>query len=690
MRENIFSRIMNPSSRGKVWRTFILVLLLSAVAALFAFGPQYNAKKDRVKELTKGVITLPRMKEVPFRLGLDLLGGTRLIYEADITGIAENDRAQAVEGVRDVIERRVNSFGVSEPNVYRETTGDRYKVIVELAGIKDIKEAIKMIGETPLLEFKEQGAEKKELTADEKKQVENEAKQAEKKASEVLGKAMKGGDFEALAKQYNEDSATKDNSGDLGWITASDNPFAVNAIKNLKPGSITKDLVKGENAYAIYKLEDKRIKTDPFDAGKQEKEVKASHILITYEGSKAGESKMTKEAAYSRAKEILSKVNTSNFSTFAKDNSNEPGAKQSGGSLGYFARGAMVKPFEDAVFDAKVGIVPFVVETEFGYHVIYKEAERPIEEYKVRQIVFAFKTAEELFGDQSEWKKTELTGKYLKSAKVQFSQNSGFPEISLNFDDEGAKMFEEITGRNIGKPVAIFLDDQPISVPNVNDRISGGQAVITGQFNYKDAQLLAQRLNAGALPIKINLVNQQTVGATLGEKSINDSVRAGLYGFLLVALFMIIFYRLPGIMSVVALAIYTVLSLALFKSVSVTITLSGIAGFIMSLGVAVDANVLIFSRLREELAKGHPLSKALEDSFVRSWPSIRDSNFSTLITCLVLIFFSTSVVKGFAITLMIGVLMSMFTAIFMTRNFLRLIPGQWFEKMPWLIGYSKK
>ncbi len=283
-----------------------------------------------------------------------------------------------------------------------------------------------------------------------------------------------------------------------------------------------------------------------------------------------------------------------------------------------------------------------------------------------------------------------MTGRNLKRASVQFNPQDNTPEVSLEFDEQGAKMFEEVTARNVGKPVAIFLDGYPISTPNVNEKITGGKAVISGNFTVTEARDLTKRLNAGALPLPITLVNQQTIGASLGQQSVDNSLKAGFIGLALVALFMIIYYRFLGFLSVLALAAYGILSLAIFKLWPVTLTLSGIAGFILSIGMAVDANILIFERLKEELRAGKSLSSATADGFSRAWPSIRDSNFTTMIVCLVLIQFSTSVIKGFAVTLLLGVLISMFSAITITRTLLRLFSEQWFEKHRWLIGYKHK
>ncbi|MBI4811861.1 protein translocase subunit SecD [Candidatus Falkowbacteria bacterium] len=688
MTSNIIQKIFQPGGRGKVWRIFVFIILLILGGGLVDAGQHYNKGVDWVAAKTKDVVKLPRAKEINFRLGLDLQGGTQLTYNADLSAVPAKDKASAVEGARDVIERRVNVFGVSEPNVQTNRSGDDYQIIAELAGIKDIKEAIKMIGETPILEFKEQTGEKRQLTDEEKKQLEDFNKEAEKKAEEVLGKVLSGGDFEALAREFSQDEKTKEAGGDLGWITENDNLQMVVFARELKKGEATKDLKRTGDGFEIMKMEDERVKTDPF-ANESEKEVKASHLLICYKDISGCESGLTKEEALEKIKKLKATASPVNFSTLIKQNSTEPGARDSGGELGWFGKGKMVKPFEEAVFSQAVGAISEPIETEFGYHLIYKQDEREIKEYKVRRILIRTMKESDIIGAQSDWKNTELTGKNLKWASVQFDPNSGVPEVSLEFDDEGAKMFADITGRNVGKPVAIFLDGYPISVPTVNEKITGGKAVISGNFNIKEAKLLAQRLNAGALPVPITLVNQQTVGATLGQKSVSDSLRAGIIGFLLVALFMIIFYRLPGLVAVFSLAIYGILVLAVFKLWPVTLTLAGLAGFIMSIGMAVDANILIFARFKEELRLGKPVAMALEEGFKRAWLSIRDSNVSTLITCFILAEFSTSIVKGFAVTLALGVIVSMFTAIVITRNLLNLVMGRWVEKRMWLAGSGK-
>ncbi len=266
---------------------------------------------------------------------------------------------------------------------------------------------------------------------------------------------------------------------------------------------------------------------------------------------------------------------------------------------------------------------------------------------------------------------TGLTGQYLKSAQVQFDSNTRQPLVAISFDSVGKAKFAEITGGNIGKVLAIFLDGQPISTPVIRDQIKDGSAVISGNFTPNEAKILARDLRYGALPVPINLIGTQTIGASLGDNALKASVDAGLWGFLIIAIFLILWYRLPGLVAIVSLSMYTVFMLAIFKLIPVVLTSAGLAGLILSIGMAVDGNILIFERMREELAKGHSLEDGIREGFARAWLSIRDSNLSSIITAIILYFFATSaLIKGFALVFLIGVLVSMFTAITISRTFL--------------------
>ncbi|MDO8601487.1 MAG: protein translocase subunit SecD, partial [bacterium] len=247
-----------------------------------------------------------------------------------------------------------------------------------------------------------------------------------------------------------------------------------------------------------------------------------------------------------------------------------------------------------------------------------------------------------------------------------------------------SNLFKEITARNIGKFLPIYIDGVPVSTPVVQQEIAGGKAQISGDFTAETAQVLARNLNAGALPVPIKLISQQTVGPILGKISLEHSLRAGVIGLIGVILFMLLFYRLPGLLASISLSIYVIFVLTIFKTIPVTLTLAGIAGFLLSIGMAVDANILIFARMREEMKQGKSFSMAVEEGFRRAWPSIRDSNFNSLIVCAILFSFATSFIKGFALTLGIGILVSMFSAIFITRNFLKCFIGTALERIKWL------
>jgi protein-export membrane protein SecD len=401
-------------------------------------------------------IELPHFFERPFSFGLDVSGGTLLLYEADLNNIESSDYASAMDGLRDVIERRINYSGVREPRVAINKSGEKWRLIVELAGIKDIQEAIKMIGETPYLEFKEIRTE--------------------------------------------------------------------------------------EEAKSILALQEE-------ESRKEEPDLKIMRI--------------------------------------------DP----------YF-------------------------------------------------------------------KQTSLTGKYLKRAELGFDQNS-LPIINLQFNDEGAKIFAVLTKKNIGQPLAIYLDNYPISAPVVREEIPSGRAQISGQFTLPEAKELVTRLNQGALPVPINLISQQSVGAVLGEESIEKIAKAALLGFILVLIFMILIYRMPGFLASISLIIYVILVMSIFKALPVTLTLAGITGFILSVGMAVDANILIFEHAKEEIKKNKPMRISMEDGFQRSWPAIRDSNIATIISAVILYYFTSSMIRGFSVTLAIGVGVSIITALYVTRIFLQ-------------------
>lgn len=607
MSENRLGKFFNPGKRGRLrWVIFAIAVIFVATAFIDIVGVK-NIVAERIDQ---GMSAIPMVSDakifptltlnpldnskrlgwqsikqidlaaygLPYRLGLDLQGGAQLTYDADLSQIPLADRKSALDGTKDVIERRVNALGVSEPIVQTSMSGETPRIRVELAGVYDVNSAIKMIGETPLLEFKTENPSATPLTADQQKQLEAMNLEVRKNAVDVLAKVKGGGDFAALAKQYSEDPGSKDNGG-------------------------------------------------------------------LYENVKKGQ---------------------------------------------------FVSEFDDVIFNKlQPGqVYPDLVKTTFGYHIIKLESVTGSGDTKTvnaRHILFKTKTSADLgIASQAEWLNTKLSGKNLKKASVDYDQTSLVPQVSLEFDNEGAQLFADLTTANVGKPIAIFLDGMPISTPKVSEPILGGKAVINGNFSVDEAKKLSQRLNAGALPVPVTLVSQQTVGATLGQAAVQKSLVAGFWGLIIVALFMILYYRLPGLLAVCALLVYTSISLAVFKLFpGFTFTLAGITGFILSIGMAVDANILIFERLKEELKGGKELAKAIDDGFTRAWTSIRDSNASSLITCFILYWFGSSLIKGFALTLAIGIVISMFSAIVITRQFLLLVAKWKISKVKFLYHIKK-
>src|SRR3989344_1247737 len=275
-------------------------------------------------------------------------------------------------------------------------------------------------------------------------------------------------------------------------------------------------------------------------------------------------------------------------------------------------------------------------------------------------------------------KRTGLTGKYVKRSVVQFDQ-TGKPSVGLEFNGEGAKMFEVITGRNVGRPVAIFLDDFPLSIPTVQQQITGGEAIITGEFSLDEAKKLSIAINSGALPVSIQLIEQRNIGPSLGQDQVNKSLIAGIVGLLAVVLFMMLYYGRLGVIATMALIIYGLISLAIFKIIPIVLTLPGIAGFILSIGMAVDSNILIFERIKEEQRRGNDFNSAIRWGFGRAIDAIKDANITTLLVAFILfnplnwdIFPQFGLIKGFALTLFIGVMTSLFTGVFITKRLIYL------------------
>lgn len=628
------------------------------------------------------------VNNVNFHLGLDLQGGTELRYRVDTSSIPELDRSTVVNGITGIIERRINALGISESVVQSSQLGKDHYIIVELPGVNDIDDAIKRVGKTVQLDFREQ---RNEWNDAEKIQNAKFNADQQTKANTILAAAQKPEtDFGKLVKEQS-DGANIAQNGVIDFQTEEDVDAAIWAqLQELEKDHIAS--IETEFGIFIEKVLDKKMEPKEIST---DATVTANHILISFKGATGAASTVTrsKEEAKQLADQVKGETNKDNFGDQAKEHSEDASNKDKGGSLGTFGQGEMVKPFEEAAFGAEKGTIVGPVETDFGYHLIFvsDKTESSVKTEDVlkikRQEIFIKKTPSKPLNG---WVSTGLTGKQFSHASAEADPSGRGFAVSLQFNDEGAKLFGEITKRNINKPVAIFLDDELISQPTVNTEITTGQAVIQGSFTAGQATSLATDLNTGALPAPIILIGQNNVGATLGQDALQKALQGGFVGFIILALFMIAYYRLPGLVAVIALSIYGIISAAIFQLWPITLSLAGIAGFILSVGMALDANILIFSRLKEELASGKNLETALKTAFSRAWSSIRDSNLSSLITCLILVFFGTAIIKGFALTLAIGVLVSMFSAITVTRSFLE-VAFRWFKNPKlWKCGFSEK
>ncbi|MEF8847330.1 MAG: protein translocase subunit SecD [Candidatus Paceibacterota bacterium] len=553
----------------------IIVILLAVVAGALVFPKQVNKGIDASGLSTFGV---PHVPEVPFHFGLDLEGGSRLIYKADVSGIPKSEQPSAVEGARGVIQRRVNAFGVSEARVLTKQAGNQWRLVVELPNVDNLDKALKWIGETPRLEFKEK--KEIELTEEQRQNMESYNQEAREKAEEILDKTSTTS-LSELANQY---SGTTTQFMSSYWVT--------------KDGNVPQEL----NTALFEEMEQNETK---------------------------------------------------------------------------------------------------LVETEQAFMVVTKSDQRTLqgtEQVNASYLSVKKKTRQDLVGKQQQWQNTKLGGEELKDARVNVDQTTGEPKVVLEFNKEGSDLFAKITERNVGEPLAVFLDGKSIVdtngdgkidendtyAPVIQQKITGGQAVITGDMTTERAQQIAERLKAGALPVPIEMLYQRTVGATLGQNSLQKSLRAGLFGLAAIVIFMILVYRLPGLLASLSLATYGVILLTLFKLIPVTLSMAGIGGAILSIGMAIDANILIFSRFKEELRKDKSFSVSLIEGFRRAWPSIRDGNLTTLIAAFILFTFGTSFVKGFALTLGIGILVSIFAAMFITKTLLQAFRNTRLKEWSWL------
>ncbi len=708
--------------------------------------------------LVLGVIDLPPETKAPYvqwapdyikeqkvHLGLDLQGGAELDYKIDLRKVPKEDKAAIVDGVREVINRRVNRLGVSEPNIFVSEIGGESHIIVDLAGV-NVEEAKETIGKTIQLEFKER---KETIDPNEKQEIENQA-------NETLQRVKNEEDFAVVGQEEEQANPEQVTYTEVDWKFKDEiNESLAEKLFELEPGEVYNGTIESSGEYTvtpqgefieltglnIVKLIDKQEVERTIE---EDRKVFVSHILIAHkDGERADESiTRTKEEAFERAQEVMEKINSGEeFTTLANEYTDDPSnGDEKGGVLTEPAgTGQYAEKFENAALALQEeGELSEIVETQFGYHIIkadtIKEAsESTANETQIKYAKIFYSTI------PSEWKATGLTGEHFVHADVQFNQVYQ-PYVSIQFNNEGGELFAEITERNINKPLAIFVGGDLISAPNVRGKINGGQAQIEGDFSIEEATKLARDLNTGAIPAPIVLSGQYTIGSSLGQDALSKSLWAGLFGLLLLAIYMIAYYRVPGFLAVVALGIYSTILLFLIQSqlhtflaviiaVSmfiylmmrilnnksnsweklltsvlavfalffivfllanpIVLTLAGVAGVILSIGMAVDANVLIFERIKEEIKDGRTLGSAIDIGFDRAWSSIRDSNFSSLITCAILFYFGSSIIQGFAFNLAAGILVSMFTAIMITKVFLKTLVGTKIAENGFLMGAKK-
>lgn len=706
-----------------------IVTLKITLIVLFALVMGVYAMPSSWKEKIPAQSVKNYLLKQHISLGLDLAGGSQLDFKINLERLQEQNKTDTeinaiVDKVAAKLAKRADPSGTKELNVQTSTFGDEKHVLVEITADLDTEETRENLQKIVDLEFKEQNTE----TSDEDK-----AKiQSEAQAS--LDEIKNGADFQTVfdrekAKSYvmaNEHSYFYDqldkNNADLIW--KSDSGTVIDHLMELDEGyTIVNNGLVPLKGYSILKIKEKKMEDR--------------------ENTTPGE----------------------DFDTVREDVSD--------GSSQEILMTDIDPSISGEVMNLAAGQISGVLETADAYH-IYKvlPAEDGTDVAKVKEIVVnkGSETAEEKIKDalarlqdktsttQEEkiyydeifyqltatnpWKTTGLDGQYFKTAKVSQDPNTGISVVEIQFDDEGKQLFADITERNVGKPVAIFVDGELISAPTVNEKIEGGSAVITsGVKNYMEAKKwainLKNELETGAIDAAPVLVGETRVKASLGADSLNASVKAGVIGLIVLAIWMILAYRLSGLLAILALGVYTTaifflisvniaawgallialvvgvtafisfgsfekneflsITISLFMMIftyvvlrsNIVLTLAGVAGIVLSIGMAVDANILIFERMKEELKDGKNFSAALSLGFERAWSSIRDSNISSLITCLILYFFGTSIIKGFAVTLALGIVVSMFTAITVSRTFLSAFVGTKISRKPKIFANVK-
>jgi len=649
-----------------------------------------------------------RLDQFKVSLGLDLKGGTELDYKIDLTeALAQNadddlsnnvNIDRVVQSVRDSLEKRVNPIGVGEIVVKLSSINDERHVLIQMPPDTDVEKAKRDAEKNNKLEFFEEDP---SLENNLKNKISTIQLDLTPENWSEMAKNLEenGAKLEILEKKTREAVGNNDLANQL--FNTPVNTIIPGVFNDTTYSISQTGQLELKQNFAIAFLTDKSTTSEE---AKAEDKVTARHILFSYEGAEnAGDTPYkTKEAAKAKAEEILQQIKDGgDFAELAKKFSTGPSGVK-GGDLGEFGQGAMVPAFNDACFAlTEPALVDHLVETGFGFHIIEVTDIKKAEETTTKEVEVV--TYQMLTWDKTDinWIKTKLGGKQLDVATVGMDQ-IGKPLVNLKFDSEGGKLFGELTDAVSkrtcqGGPcrLGIKVGGNWISTPTVREPIYGGQAQISGNFTAESAHELADSLNLGAIDAPVSLSGQTTVKAELGEQQLKNSLKAAFAGFLATIIFMIIFYRFAGFIAALSLIIYAALYVMILKiwptgfGGPIVLSLSGAAGVALSIGLAVDGNILIFERMKEELRKGRSLVQAVDLGFERAWMAIRDSNLTTLMICIILSVLGSSIIKGFAITLIVGTLLSMFTAITVSRNLIRFFLLFKVFKKTWLFGVKK-
>ena len=676
-------------SKSPTWQLAI-ILLLALIALYATLGIE---RPDWVQNL---VFWQPELqRDIALRLGLDLQGGLQVLLAADVPEGQELDAA-SMETARRIVENRVNSLGLTEPVV--QAQGER-RIIVELPGIENPEQAVDTIKGTALLEFVDAGriplppgtvvtttlggpstiSSGAAVTATAKPEEVATPEATESLQEAPLTMPEDPADRDGMYSEPPEMQIDADRAY-TATISTAKGDIVVQLDAGAAPQTVNNFVFLTEQGFydglSFHRVEPGFVIQggDPLGTGTGgpgytvPAEIELSHVEGAIAMARQGD-----EVNPSRAS------SGSQFYITLAPTPHLDGAYTVFGQVAAgmdvvqsIAIGDVIEKITIMSNDSAITPTTGLTSTDQTTTTLIQPTPAPAPEPVIYETI--------------------LTGAGLENVGLDRTEQGEYI-IPFELNPDATQTFAEYTASNVGGYLCIVLDKTVVSCPTVREPIPSGRASISGQFTFDTARQLAIQLRYGALPVPLRVESFNRVGATLGAESVQKSVRAGTVGLVIVLIFMLIYYRLPGALADVALVIYVLLNIALYKLVPITLTLPGIAGFILSAGMAVDANILIFERMKEELRRGRGLRTAIEIGFSRAWPSIRDGQLSTLIICAILFFFGTnfgaSIVKGFAITLAIGTIVNVFTAVFATRTFVRQTAdsaGEWIAERKWLLG----